>query len=319
MSGFATLHRQALEHPLLMNDAARLGAWTWLILRAAWKPTPYNVGGSIVTLERGQLCASRSQLAKAWGMSPSAVERFLTRLETEQMIGRATGQGRTIITICNYSIYQDISDEAGQVTGQATGQPPDSHRTTKEQGNQGTIEIPSEAKASSGSSFENDLDVAPDDSFQAPAKPKTEPTPIEHALDCYAKAADISGWPTIRTLTEARKKKLRSRLKEIGIERWKDALRVALKSPYLGTDPPSWFTFDWLTKNPENILKVLEGNYDNRSDGKHQSAPQHSSNQLTESARRFAQLQPSETQRGSEQRGYADSAGSHALIADGRH
>ncbi len=136
MSGFAVLHREAREHPLFVGDVARFGAWSWLILTACWKPTPYDLSGTIITLERGQLCTSRSQLAKAWGWSPSAVERFLTRLQTEQMIERETGQGRSVITICNYEKYQDVKERPGQAAGQGTGQPADSQRTAKEQDNQ---------------------------------------------------------------------------------------------------------------------------------------------------------------------------------------
>src|SRR3546814_16859305 len=81
------------------------------------------------------VCSSdlRHQLAAEWGMSPSAVERFLTRLQTEQMIEQDTGQGRSIITICNYDKYQHAKKEAGQASGQVTGQGPDSHRTTNKQ------------------------------------------------------------------------------------------------------------------------------------------------------------------------------------------
>lgn len=136
MSGFIAMQREALEHPLFRGNPERFYAWFWLVARAAWKPTPYDINGKTVTIERGQLCASRSQLATAWNWSPSAVERFLTRLETEQMIGRATGQGRTVITICNYAKYQDAGTETGQATEQPTGQPSDSDRTTKEPLNQ---------------------------------------------------------------------------------------------------------------------------------------------------------------------------------------
>lgn len=97
------------EHPLFKGNPARLSAWKWLISEACWKPTRFNVSGRTITLDRGQLCVSRSQLASAWGMSPSGVERFLTRLEAEGMIERATGQGRTVVTICNYSKYKGIS------------------------------------------------------------------------------------------------------------------------------------------------------------------------------------------------------------------
>lgn len=140
------MYREAVDHPLFAGDSSRLGAWTHLVLKACWKPTKFNIGGKVVELERGQLCVSRSQLADAWGWKPSAVERFLVRLETEQMIERSTGQGRTIITVCNYAKYQDIETQAGQLSEQAPGQPSDSHRTTKEQGNQETKDIPS-AKA----------------------------------------------------------------------------------------------------------------------------------------------------------------------------
>lgn len=138
MNGFIIMGRATLDHPLLKNGD-RFRAWFWIVSKACWKPTPYDVNGKVVVIERGQLCASRSQLAEAWGWSPSAVERFLTRLETEQMIGRVTGQGRTIIKVCNYAKYQDIKSNSGQATGQATGQRSDSDRTAKEQGNKGTI------------------------------------------------------------------------------------------------------------------------------------------------------------------------------------
>lgn len=133
MSGYIALHRDAFEHPLL-RDAERFKAWFWLVSRACWKETRYDIRGKTVTLQRGQLCTSRTQLSEELGWSQSAVERFLTRLETEQMIGRATGQGKSIVTICNYDKYQQAEDETGQATGQATGQKSDSNRTAKEEG-----------------------------------------------------------------------------------------------------------------------------------------------------------------------------------------
>lgn len=137
MSGFVALHREAFDHPLL-RSGDRFRAWFWMVSKACWRPTKFDVAGKVILLERGQFCTSRAQLAEAWGWSPSAVERFLTRLETEQMIGRATGQGRSVVTIRNYDKYQDVESETGQASEQPTGQRSDSDRTTKEQGNKGT-------------------------------------------------------------------------------------------------------------------------------------------------------------------------------------
>jgi len=141
MTGFIALHRAAFTHPIL-KDAERFRAWFWLIAHAAWKSTKHNARGHTITVERGQLCAGREYLAKEWGWSPSAVERFLARLETEQMIERETGQKKTVITICNYDKYQDSSGETGQTTEHKAEQKSDRNRTDKEEGNKGTRETP---------------------------------------------------------------------------------------------------------------------------------------------------------------------------------
>lgn len=139
MTGFVALHRDAFQHPLL-RDAERFRAWFWLVANAAWKPTKHNARGHIIEVERGQICAGREYLAKEWGWSPSAVERFLARLETEQMIERSSGQMKTVITICNYGKYQAMPDQTEQISEQTFGQKPDRNRTDKEQGNKETRE-----------------------------------------------------------------------------------------------------------------------------------------------------------------------------------
>lgn len=142
MSGFFKLNREVFEHPLFKSDSRKLGAWVWLLGTACWKANRFNIRGHTVILQRGELCVSRSQLAAAWGWKLSAVERFLERLEAEQMIERQTGRGRTIVSICNYNKYQDFEELTGQATGQPAGQQPDRFRTAKEEGNQENMEEP---------------------------------------------------------------------------------------------------------------------------------------------------------------------------------
>lgn len=141
MTGWVTINREMMDHPLFKGDLARAGAWLWLITHAAWKPTRFNNRGQIITLQRGELCAGRDYLAGEWGWSASAVSRFLTRLQTEQMIEQQTGQGLRVVTICNYKKYQDENQGAGQQTGQQFEQQPDSNRTHIEQGNKLTKEL----------------------------------------------------------------------------------------------------------------------------------------------------------------------------------
>lgn len=136
-NGFVAIQRDMIDHHLL-QDGDRMRAWIWLICKACWKPTKFDVHGSTITLERGQLCASIRQIADDLKWSKSAVERFLTRLETETMIERKAGQGRSIITICNYGKYQDVSngkrDNVGTPTETKLGQ----QRDIKEPSNQVT-------------------------------------------------------------------------------------------------------------------------------------------------------------------------------------
>lgn len=145
--GWIALHRGWRDNPIFRGEFSRADAWVWLIESACWKATRFDIKGRTVILQRGQLCASREQMAAAWQWSPSAVERFLTRLQTEQMIGRETGQGKSIITIRNYAKYQDRAEQTGQENGQSAGQESDRDRTAKEQGNKGT-RVGEEADAS---------------------------------------------------------------------------------------------------------------------------------------------------------------------------
>lgn len=138
MSGFALIYRDVYQHELFKKDFKRASAWVYLFTNACWRSSSFNARGAMVTIERGQLCVSRSQLAAAWDWTESAVDRFLKRLEKERMIERRTEQGRTIITICNYDLFQA---DSGHSEREANGQPnwePNGNLTTKEQGNNGT-------------------------------------------------------------------------------------------------------------------------------------------------------------------------------------
>ena len=67
---------------------------------------------------------------------------------------------------------------------------------------------------------------------------------------------------SITSLTDSRKKKLQARLKSGEFKKlFSDALVEIKKSQYL-LGAKGWkISFDWLIKNDENILKVVEGNY----------------------------------------------------------
>ena len=72
--------------------------------------------------------------------------------------------------------------------------------------------------------------------------------------------------PKIRSLTDKRKQAIKARLKEFAIDDITTAFEKAQKSDFLSGRSGRWTgaNFDWLM-NGNNIVKVLEGTYDNRT------------------------------------------------------
>lgn len=101
-------------------------AFLWLVSEAAWKPHTRRQGRAMIKLERGQLCHAVRFMADIWKWSKSRVDRFLTRLKNRDMIKINSGTKISIISICNYEIYQRVSlperDKVGTESGTAAGQ-----------------------------------------------------------------------------------------------------------------------------------------------------------------------------------------------------
>lgn len=118
----------------------RREAWQWMIAMAAWKAKRIRVhpgrGETFVDLQRGQLSYSRAYLCEAWGWTSEKVVRtFLNRLEMDGRIGQSSGQqkGQTqsVITICKYDEYQFGEADAGNASGQHSGNPLGNQKATK--------------------------------------------------------------------------------------------------------------------------------------------------------------------------------------------
>ena len=70
--------------------------------------------------------------------------------------------------------------------------------------------------------------------------------------------------PSVRSLTEKRKRAIKARIKDYNIDDFIKVFEKAQESDFLSGRSGSWqATFDWLI-NENNMIKVLEGNYDNK-------------------------------------------------------
>ena len=85
----------------------RRSAWIWLLTHANYKEKSVMIRGHIYKIQRGQLMTSVRKLSEIWHWNPRTVMNYLKLLELEEMITRTRTPCATLITVCNYSKYQD--------------------------------------------------------------------------------------------------------------------------------------------------------------------------------------------------------------------
>lgn len=93
--------------------------------------------------------------------------------------------------------------------------------------------------------------------------PKTDRTDYQAVLDAFHESCP--SLPKVMKLSDSRKKAIKARLNDFGLEDIKRAFVLTEQSDFLkGTNANGWQAgFDWLMK-PANLTKVLEGNYENK-------------------------------------------------------
>jgi len=105
------LHRKTLRSAVA-DDMVMLGRWTWILLNANWAERQLLNG---TTLQAGQLMVGMERLAVSWGCSKSSAYRGTQKFKDLEMITTKPGTAGTLITICNWSIYQANGDKGGTI------------------------------------------------------------------------------------------------------------------------------------------------------------------------------------------------------------
>lgn len=121
--GWISIHRSLLEHPFWECEKFTKGqAWIDIILNANHKEKKVLIKGQLIKVGRGQQIRSQVTLAKTWKWDRKTVHRFLKLLESDLMIVQHSTHLTTIITICNYSEFQDLENNSPHLKGQVEGQ-----------------------------------------------------------------------------------------------------------------------------------------------------------------------------------------------------
>ena len=122
--GWIKLHRQILESDIWIRDKDekfdRRSAWIDLLLLSNHEDRKVIFDGSAVDVKRGQFITSVRKLSERWGWGNAKTLKFLKMLEDLKMIEKNSNNRRTLITIVNYSFFQDGANTDGTQTDTQT-------------------------------------------------------------------------------------------------------------------------------------------------------------------------------------------------------
>lgn len=86
----------------------RRSAWIDLLLTANHSDKKILFNGELITVKRGQILTSIRKLSEKWKWSYEKCTRFLKILESDGMLHKQSDNFRTLLTIVNYEVYQDV-------------------------------------------------------------------------------------------------------------------------------------------------------------------------------------------------------------------
>lgn len=109
--GWIKLHRQIQECELWESEQPFdiRSAWIDLLLMANYKDKRVIFKGKAITVKKGQRITSMRDLAIRWHWSRDKVRKYLDLFEAEGMLTRESDNYKTLVTIVNYSKYQEDS------------------------------------------------------------------------------------------------------------------------------------------------------------------------------------------------------------------
>jgi hypothetical protein len=251
--GYYRMYRGWMENGVFSSKApfSERDAWVWLVEEAAWKDRPWRLGVVILPLKRGQLCHSLRYLGQKWRWSKDKVQRFLRVLENRDMIETASATGgataERIITICNYSLYQDDRDSDETESETAENPKPRQSRDKTEERKE-TKDSPSLKRGSPAAD--------------------TGGVPVQRMVDLWNVMAKEAGLPRCAAVNEGRRKQLHARFTNEckgDFEVWARAVqKVGASSFCRGGGSTGWKAgVDFLLR-PSSFLKTIEGLYDDK-------------------------------------------------------
>lgn len=130
--GYFKIERDFLESELWLSEPFTPGqAWVDLIGLANYADKDRYYNGKFQTVKRGQVVTSYRTLADRWKWSRGRVSHFIHALEEAKMVDIDKATKWTTLTIVNYGLYQDTSDNKRANKKTNEGQTKDNKKTNE--------------------------------------------------------------------------------------------------------------------------------------------------------------------------------------------
>lgn len=248
MNGYILESKSIIESDIWKKPPLYFKVWHYLLLKAQFKRNG--------NLERGQLFTSIPEIAEACSYFVGYRKVTPTKKEIWSILeflrnpheGNDEGDGKgtmvetmkvthgIVVTICNYNKYQDPINYEGNN---------ESHDENR------TKELRSGRE---GNNIKNEIRI----------KNKNNIDTCQEVVDMYHE--ECPSLPKCRSISDTRKKHILARLKDHSMDELRLAFQKAEASDFCTGRRGNWkCTFEWMMKSEDNLLKVLEGNYDNRN------------------------------------------------------
>lgn len=123
--GWVKIHRSILLHPVF-QDSELLHLFLYCLAKANHKPgrvlSPRSEEGEL-TVERGQFIFGQRKAAKETGVNERTAHRKLVLLEKLGILSRSVSHQFTVVTVNNYSRYQDNPNQADPLSDSLVSHP----------------------------------------------------------------------------------------------------------------------------------------------------------------------------------------------------
>ena len=133
-NGWISLNRKITNNWLWKDKPFSKGqAWIDILLMVNHKENKVLFRDELINVERGERITSQVKLSDRWGWSRGKVRKFLTMLESDNMLVVRTDKRKTVLKVVNYNVYQDNNNSKSQQTEQEKDKRTSKRKTREKQ------------------------------------------------------------------------------------------------------------------------------------------------------------------------------------------